>query len=78
MTVATDGHELYASELAHYLKRRHNLGAMTRELAAELKSVGRAVVEGDRSMAALALATKSGSSGTVAAIWFARLTKSRS
>ena len=36
VTVATDGHELYASELAHYLKRRHNLGAMTRELAAEL------------------------------------------
>lgn len=36
VTVATDGHELYASELAHYLKRRHNLGDMTRELAAEL------------------------------------------
>ncbi|RTL67913.1 MAG: pyridoxal-phosphate dependent enzyme [Hyphomicrobiales bacterium] len=36
VTVATDGHELYASELSHYLKRRHNLGDMTRELAAEL------------------------------------------
>jgi cysteine synthase len=36
VTVATDGHELYASELGHYLKRRHNLGDMTRELAAEL------------------------------------------
>lgn len=36
VTVATDGHELYASELAQYLKRRHNLGQMTRELAAEL------------------------------------------
>jgi cysteine synthase A len=36
VTVATDGHELYASELSQYLKRRHNLGDMTRELAAEL------------------------------------------
>ncbi|MDX2202944.1 MAG: pyridoxal-phosphate dependent enzyme [Hyphomicrobiaceae bacterium] len=36
VTVATDGHELYASELARYLARRHNQGDMTRELAAEL------------------------------------------
>ncbi len=36
VTVATDGHELYASELQRYLNRRHNLGTMTRELAAEL------------------------------------------
>jgi len=39
ITVATDGHEMYRSELAHYLQRRHNLGDMTGELAAEL--VGR-------------------------------------
>lgn len=39
VTVATDGHEMYRSELARYLQRRHNLGDMTGELAAEL--VGR-------------------------------------
>ena len=39
VTVATDGHEMYRSELARYLQRRHNLGDMTSELAAEL--VGR-------------------------------------
>jgi cysteine synthase len=39
VTVATDGHDMYRSELAGYLKRRHNLGDMTGELAAEL--VGR-------------------------------------
>ena len=36
VTVATDGHELYRSELRHYLKRRHNRGDMTETLAAEL------------------------------------------
>jgi cysteine synthase len=36
VTVATDGHAMYRSELANYLKRRHNLGDMTDELAAEL------------------------------------------
>jgi cysteine synthase len=36
VTVATDGHELYRSELRHYLKRRHNRGDMTATLAAEL------------------------------------------
>jgi cysteine synthase A len=39
VTVATDGHEMYRSELERYLQRRHNLGDMTGELAAEL--VGR-------------------------------------
>jgi cysteine synthase len=39
VTVATDGHDMYRSELVRYLKRRHNLGDMTGELAAEL--VGR-------------------------------------
>jgi cysteine synthase A len=36
ITVATDGHELYRSELTRYLKRRHNQGNMTEALAAEL------------------------------------------
>ena len=36
VTVATDGHELYRSELTRYLQRRHNQGAMTETLAAEL------------------------------------------
>lgn len=36
VTVATDGHELYRSELRHYLERRHNQGDMTEALAAEL------------------------------------------
>jgi cysteine synthase A len=36
VTVATDGHELYRSELRQYLKRRHNSGDMTEALAAEL------------------------------------------
>lgn len=36
VTVATDGHELYRSELARYLERRHNHGSMTDALAAEL------------------------------------------
>jgi cysteine synthase A len=36
MTVATDGHAMYRSELQRYLKRRHNEGTMTGELAAEL------------------------------------------
>lgn len=36
VTVATDGHDMYASELARYLKRRHNRGDMTEALAAEL------------------------------------------
>jgi cysteine synthase A len=39
VTVATDGHDMYRSELARYLQRRHNSGDMTSELAAEL--VGR-------------------------------------
>jgi cysteine synthase len=36
ITVATDGHELYRSELTRYLERRHNQGSMTEALAAEL------------------------------------------
>jgi cysteine synthase len=36
ITVATDGHELYRSELKRYLQRRHNQGSMTEALAAEL------------------------------------------
>ncbi len=36
VTVATDGHEMYASELARYLKRRHNSGELSPELAAEI------------------------------------------
>jgi cysteine synthase len=36
VTVATDGHELYRTELQRYLERRHNQGAMTEALAAEL------------------------------------------
>jgi hypothetical protein len=35
-TVATDGHELYQSELRQYLKRRHNRDDMTATIAAEL------------------------------------------
>ncbi|NJO21946.1 MAG: hypothetical protein HC868_02105 [Sphingomonadales bacterium] len=36
VTVATDGHELYRSELRQYLERRHNQGEMTETIAAEL------------------------------------------
>jgi cysteine synthase len=36
VTVATDGHEMYRSELALYLKRHHNTGEMSEALAAEL------------------------------------------
>ena len=36
VTVATDGHEMYASELVRYLQRRHNHGDLTRGLAAEI------------------------------------------
>jgi cysteine synthase len=36
LSVATDGHELYVSELKRYLQQRHNLGSMTERLAAEL------------------------------------------
>jgi cysteine synthase len=36
LSVATDGHELYQSELARYLQRRHNRSDMTEQLAAEL------------------------------------------
>src|SRR5580704_15170590 len=36
MTVATDGAELYASEVRRYLERRHNSGELTGETAAEL------------------------------------------
>jgi hypothetical protein len=36
VTIATDGHEMYASELHRYLRRRHNQGDMTEALAAEL------------------------------------------
>src|SRR5262249_35092264 len=36
VTIATDGHEMYASELVRYLRRRHNQGDMTEALAAEL------------------------------------------
>jgi cysteine synthase len=36
VSVATDGHELYRSELSRYLERRHNMNAMTERLAAEL------------------------------------------
>jgi cysteine synthase len=36
VTIATDGHEMYASELRRYLTRRHNQGDMTETLAAEL------------------------------------------
>jgi cysteine synthase len=39
VTVATDGHEMYRSELARYLARRHNRGTLDTELAAEI--VGR-------------------------------------
>ncbi len=36
LSVATDGHELYESELRRYLQQRHNLGSMTERLAAEI------------------------------------------
>jgi hypothetical protein len=36
ITVATDDSALYRSELARYLKRRHNTGEMTAEVAAEI------------------------------------------
>jgi cysteine synthase len=36
VSVATDGHELYASELQRYLRRRHNSGELSEVLAAEL------------------------------------------
>jgi cysteine synthase len=36
VTVATDGHEMYASELRRYLQRRHNSGELTPEVAAEI------------------------------------------
>jgi cysteine synthase len=36
LTVATDGHEMYASELERYLARRHNSGELSEVLAAEL------------------------------------------
>ena len=36
MTVATDGAELYASEVRRYLERRHNSGELSSETAAEL------------------------------------------
>src|SRR5581483_2674757 len=36
VTVATDGHEMYASELSRYLRRRHNRGELTPEVAAEI------------------------------------------
>ena len=39
VTVATDGHEMYVSELDRYLRRRHNRGDMTEALASAL--VGR-------------------------------------
>ncbi|KAB2919142.1 MAG: pyridoxal-phosphate dependent enzyme [Hyphomicrobiaceae bacterium] len=45
ITVATDGHELYRSELETYLKRRHNQGELTDETAAEL--VGRHLLGAD-------------------------------
>ena len=37
LSVATDGHEMYASELERYLRRRHNSGALSEVLAAELE-----------------------------------------
>ena len=36
LTVATDGHEMYGSELRRYLRRRHNKGELTPEVAAEI------------------------------------------
>ncbi len=36
VTVATDGHALYASELQHYLRRRHNTGEVTDVMCAEI------------------------------------------
>jgi cysteine synthase len=45
VTVATDGHEMYASELVRYLTRRHNSGELTPEVAAEI--VGRHLLGAD-------------------------------
>jgi len=36
ITVATDGHAMYASELARYLQRRHNRAELMPEVAAEI------------------------------------------
>jgi len=36
LTVATDGHAMYASELARYLQRRHNRAELMQETAAEI------------------------------------------
>ena len=36
VTVATDGHEMYRSEMRRYLKRRHNKGDLSDEVAAEI------------------------------------------
>jgi cysteine synthase A len=36
ITIATDGAELYASEVRRYLERRHNSGQLSAEMAAEL------------------------------------------
>jgi len=45
VTVATDGHEMYQSELVRYLKRRHNSGELSEVVAAEL--VGRHLLGAD-------------------------------
>ena len=45
VTVATDGHELYASELTRYLKRRHNSGDLSPSMAAEI--VGQHLIGAD-------------------------------
>ena len=45
ITVATDGATLYRSEIARYLKKRHNAGDITGEAAAEL--VGRHLLGAD-------------------------------
>jgi hypothetical protein len=36
VTVATDGHEMYVSEMHRYLNRRHNQGNLTDQMAAEI------------------------------------------
>jgi cysteine synthase len=36
VTVATDGHEMYRSEMRRYLKRHHNKGDLSEEMAAEI------------------------------------------
>ena len=76
VTVATDGHDMYRSELARYLQRRHNRGDMTSELAAEIVGQHLAGADTEHVLEATSASASASSISAISPGWSSRASRS--